>query len=175
MKTKQFKQTAKVGVAGSFFNQLMSNNSSIPVVGKGATRLSFSDRHCYEVIEVSNDGKTVKMEALDAVADKTKHCDIGHQNWILNPTGRFTTVVWKFGAWRTIAKEVQYVDSYYAEYEKLSLEIGHKLAFAQMIQPLFNEDDNNLKFVEGKTKIKISYPKIRLLFGQKNYYYDWEF
>jgi len=32
---KQKIQRAKVGVAGSFFNQLMSNNASIPEVGKG--------------------------------------------------------------------------------------------------------------------------------------------
>ena len=41
---------------GSFFNYLMANNSIIPVVGKGATILLYSDRKVAEVIEVSKDG-----------------------------------------------------------------------------------------------------------------------
>src|SRR5690606_29571793 len=43
MKTS-FQQKAKIGQAGSFVNQLMANNSSIPEVGKGATVLMYTDR-----------------------------------------------------------------------------------------------------------------------------------
>jgi len=46
------KQNRKIGVAGGFINQMMGNNSSIPVVGKGCTILHYSDRSAYEVIEV---------------------------------------------------------------------------------------------------------------------------
>lgn len=49
----------------------MGNNQTIPVVGEGATSLHYSDRTCYEVIEVSEDLKTVKLEALDAEWDRT--------------------------------------------------------------------------------------------------------
>jgi hypothetical protein len=67
MKTKtKFQQRAKVGVAGSFHNQLMSNNATLPEVGKGATELHYTDRTCYEVIEVSEDKMTVKLERLEA-------------------------------------------------------------------------------------------------------------
>lgn len=70
----------------------MSNNASLPVVGKGATQLHYSDRSCYEVIEVSKDGKTVILEYLEAKWDSTKQGGQGHQNWILEPTGQHKTL-----------------------------------------------------------------------------------
>jgi hypothetical protein len=89
MTNSNFKQRAKVGVAGSFFNQLMSNNQSIPEVGKGATEMHYTDRTCYEVVEVSEDLKTVRLQYLDAKWDKTKEGGMGHQNWILEPRDQF--------------------------------------------------------------------------------------
>lgn len=169
-----FKQTAKVGVAGSFFNQLMSNNSSIPEIGKGATRMSYSDRHAYEVVEISRDGKTVKLEALNAEHDKTKEGGQGHQNWILKPTGQFTTITWRNGAWRSIYSVVEFVDGYYEKFEKYESEVGYKKAHEEMIKPLLI-DNGQLGLVQGKTKIKKSYPKMNILFGRREYYYDWEF
>ena len=59
---------------------MMSNNISIPEVGKGATQLHYSDRTCYEVIEVSKDGMSAKLEALDAEWDKSLPGGEGHQN-----------------------------------------------------------------------------------------------
>ena len=107
MKNTQFVQKAKVGVAGNFFNQLMSNNASTPEVGRGATEMHYTDRTCYEVISVSDDLKTVRLEALDAEIDPAylkslngRDCT-GHQNWIFKPTGRFLTVVYRHGAWRS--------------------------------------------------------------------------
>ena len=123
-------QKAKVGVAGSFFNQLMSNNCTIPEVGKGATQMHYTDRTCYEVVNVSEDGKGATLEVLDAVADTSKYCEIGHQNWILNPTGRFVEIRWRHGAWKV----------------KTTLH-------------------------DGST----SWDKIRIIFGCKDYYYDWSF
>ena len=173
-KKETFRQRAKVGVAGSFNNQLMANNSTLPVVGKGATEMHYTDRSCYEVIEVSKDYKTVKLEELSARHDKSKEGGMGHQNWILEPTGRFIHVYWKYGAWRTKKVEVLYEDAYYEAYEKRKREIGHKEAYAEMIAPLF-DGNGNLKFVEGKTKQKTNWDKMKLLFGVKDYHYDWEF
>lgn len=104
-------QKHKVGEAGSFINQMMSNNSSLPVVGKGATEMLYSDRRCYEVIEVSEDGKTVKLEVLDAVyAGKKGEAQIGHQDWKFEPTGRYFNIVWRNGAWRTIHTEYHFTE-----------------------------------------------------------------
>lgn len=166
MKNTQFKQTAKVGVAGSFFNQLMSNNSSIPEVGKGATEMLYSDRNCYEVISVSDDFKTVRLEVLDAEADKAFKCDIGHQNWILKPTGRFITVSYRHGAWRQKSQKVMFT-------EKYAETLGNKFHGSEDYNKVFV--DGEMVVVEGITELKTEWHKINLLFGRKDYYYDWSF
>jgi len=123
-------QKAKVGTDGSLINQIMSNNSSTPEVGKGATQMHYTDRTCYEVVEVSADGKSARLQYLEAECDPILGGGHGHQNWILKPTERFVTVVWRHGAWRTVGKDL-----------------------------------------DGKPV----YTKINIIFGVKDYYYDWSF
>lgn len=167
MKTLVKRQKAKVGVAGSFFNQLMSNNSSVPVVGKGATQMHYTDRSCYEVIEVSDDGKIVKMEALDAeFAGEAGTAQMGHQNWILKPTGRFTTVAWRHGAWRQKSQKVMFTE----EYAKT---LNGKFHGSEDYKKCFV--DGEMVVVEGITELKTEWHKINILFGTKEYYYDWSF
>lgn len=173
MKTTIKKQRRKVGVAGSFFNQLMSNNSSVPVVGKGATRLHYSDRSCYEVVEVSADGKMVKLEALTAKHDKTKEGGMGHQNWVLEPTGNFCIVVWRHNAWRIKGSEVTYTKEYIEKQGKggrLSSGLTEEQRLAIYAGEVFPQNA-----LEGITERKDTYSKINILFGQKDYYYDWSF
>lgn len=164
-------QKSPIGVAGSLMNQLMSNNSTLPVVGKGATIMHYSDRSVCEVIEVSEDGLTVKCECLNAIHDKTKEGGIGHQNWIFEPTGNFFTLIWRNGAWRRPCSQIVFEESYYKEYESQPYSIER---WKEFIEPLFN-GDTHLTLVPGKTKIKKSYPKVNILFGEKDYHYDWEF
>lgn len=64
MKANQKVQRRKVGVAGSFQNQMMGNNATEPKVGEGATILSYSDRSAYEVIWVSEDGNECRIRAM---------------------------------------------------------------------------------------------------------------
>lgn len=168
MKTAEFKQTAKVGVAGSLINQLMGNNSSLPVVGKGATVMSYSDRHVYEVVEVSEDMKRVKLESLNAVGDPSKKNDIGHQNWIFE---HFTEIVWRNGSWKSERNIVEFDKAYYEDYESQPYS---QERWEEMIKPLF-DNKSDLIFVEGKTVKKKKYDRISILFGQKDYYYDWSF
>ena len=163
---KQFKQKAKVGVAGLFQNQMMGNNSTLPEVGKGATQLHYSDRSCYEVIEVSEDFKTVKLECLDAEWDRTKANGQGHQNWILKPTGQYITVVWKWGAWRIKGQKIMFTEQYA---EKL----GSKFYGSEDYEKC--HAGGKLIVVEGITELVTEYNKISLLFGVKDYHYDWEF
>lgn len=173
METQVKRQKAKVGVAGSFINQMMKNNSSLPEVGKGATRLHYSDRTCYEVIEVSKDGKTVKLEALDAVADKSAPLEQGHQNWILNPTGHFSTIVWRHNAWRFKVEVITFTKEFCEKHEGVSsyarqLTEEQKLAvYAGNVRPQ--------NVVEGITELVTEYNKVNILFGTKDYYYDWSF
>lgn len=167
MKTTEKRQRAKVGVAGSFQNQMMSNNASVPVVGKGATIMLYSDRHCYEVIEVSLDGKAVKLEALDAeYAGLPGTAQMGHQNWILKPTGRFTTVLWRHKAWRQKSQKVMFTEEY-AE------TLGPKFHSSEDYKKCFV--DGEMIVAEGITHLVTEYHKINILFGVKNYHYDWSF
>ena len=164
--TTEKRQRHKVGVAGSFQNQMMANNSSLPEVGKGATRLHYSDRSCYEVIEVSEDGKTVKLEALDAEWDKTKEGGMGHQNWILNPTGRFLTVQWRHNAWRVKSQKVMFTEKYA---ETLGASFYESEDYKKVMV------DGEMVVVDGITELKTEWYKINILFGVKDYHYDWEF
>jgi len=159
-------QRSKVGEPGLLTNQLMANNSSEPVVGKGATILHYSDRTCAEVIEVSPDGKTVKLETLQAQWDRTKPGGQGHQNWILKPTGQFITVRYMRGAWRQKVQEVVFTD----EYAKT---IGPKFFESEDYKKVYV--DGELIVVPGITRLKTEYHRVRILFGVKDYHYDWEF
>lgn len=175
METTTFRQKAKIGVAGSFFNQLMANNASLPEVGKGATQLHYTDRTCYEVIEVSKDHKTVKLEILDAKADPTKENGMGHQNWILEPTGQFITVVWRHNAWRVKSNVVKFTK----EFREKAEQAGHfspaRFLTDEQRQAVYGDDILPRNVVEGITKAAVQYEKIQLIFGRKDYYYDWSF
>jgi hypothetical protein len=126
MKNANKTQRLSLSTTGSFFNYLMANNSSIPVVGEGATILLYSDRKVADVIEVSKDGKKVVIEHLNA---KNISKQFGEQDWEFSPSGIKQTIVWRNNSWK--------------------IEMN----------------------IDG---IKV-YEKINILFGAKNYYYDYSF
>jgi hypothetical protein len=173
MKTIEFKQSKKVGVAGSFINQMMGNNTSLPEVGKGATLLHYSDRTCYEVLEVSEDRLTARLEALDAEWDKSLGGGEGHQNWILKPTGNFCTVVWRNNAWRIKRTEITFTKAFKEEH-KDAISFARLLTEKQRIA-VYQGKVRPVNVVEGITERKTVYHKISILFGVKDYYYDWSF
>lgn len=156
----------------SFINWMMSSNQTLPEVGKGATILHWTDRSIYEVIEVSKDGKTVKLEYLDAEWDSSKSGGEGHQNWIFKPTGRYFFVSWRNNSWKTKCTEIVYTE----EFKKTST----TFALAKSLTPeqhkaVYDGDVVPKNVVEGITREKISYTPINILFGVKDYYYDWSF
>ncbi len=177
----QFTQKAKVGVAGSFINQMMSNNNSIPEVGKGATLLMYSDRYVYEVVEVSKDLKTVKLESLEARIDPEylkslngRGC-MGHQNWLLEPTGNFSTVVWRHNAWRSKSKVIVFTKEFVEQAEKKEIYSYAQLLTPEQREQVYGGNPRPQNVVPGITKEKFEYHKKNLLFGVKDYYYDWSF
>lgn len=174
METK-FRQKAKVGVAGSFFNQLMANNASLPKVGEGATELHYTDRTCYEVIEVSDDYKTVKLECLEAYADPTKENGMGHQNWLFERTGQFMTVVWRQGAWRIKKNVVKFTKEFKEKAERAGCFSPSALLTETQLLAVYGDDVRPRNVVEGITRAAVEYSKIRIIFGKKDYYYDWSF
>jgi hypothetical protein len=174
------RQTAKVGVAGSFFNQLMSNNDTLPQVGQGATELHYTDRSVYEVVEVSEDGNTCKIESLQAVANPETANGHGHQNWIFKPTGHYKTLVWRKDAWYQKYVEVVFEPSFVKKCRAEGIDyIGMHLRKnnPELANQIWGTEGRPYpqNVVAGYTKAKTSYQKIKILFGQKDYYYDWSF
>lgn len=174
MKTNvKFQQRSKVGVAGSFINQMMANNASIPEVGKGATLLLYTDRTCYEVIEVSEDKQTVKLEELDAEADHSMPLEVGHQNWILKPTGRYITVQWRGKQWKRVTEKITFTKAWKDAHPQYA-SIARSLTEAQR-EEIYQGTPFPSKVVKGITRLKKEYTPVKLIFGRKDYYYDWSF
>lgn len=170
-------QTARVGAAGSFFNQIMANNATTPEVGKGATQLHYTDRTCFEVIEVSPDGSTARLEYLQAAPLSS---NIGHQNWELKPTGRFLTVTWRKNAWYIVGKEIVFTAQFRRECESRgAVFIAQFLRKTdpELADKIWGTEGHTMpqNVINGVTKEKKCYTKIKIIFGVKDYYYDWSF
>lgn len=173
-RNSEFRQHHKVGVAGNFINQMMANNDTLPEVGKGATELHYSDRTCYEVIEVSEDFKTVKMECLEAKAARP-NLPMGHQEWVFEPTGNFFTLVWRHGAWRVKTEVVRFTKAFTANAEKNGHFATGRALTPEQHTAVYAGDVRPQNVVPGITEKKFEYSKMNILFGQKDYRYDWEF
>ncbi len=157
------KQVVKLSPnAGSLVNYLMGNNSSLPVVGEGATLLSYTDRRACEVVSVSEDSRTVTLESLTAIrTDKNGMSE--DQDYRYEPTGNQFTIVWRNSAWRRDCTEIWYTDE--------ALNMDWKERKAKCIDP----ETGMPKLVPGLTFIKKSYPKISIVFGVKQAYHDFSF
>jgi hypothetical protein len=162
---KEFKQKQlKPGTqTGSFINMMMSGNSSIPEVGKGATVLSWTDRHAYEVIEVSKDGRRVIVqqyipERIDS--NGMSECrDYKYEKLVETKE----VVVWKWGAWH---------------FERDVLEVLDEGAFCSRPREEIDasyDEYGMLKHQEGLTKWVKRYPKVSILFGKREKYHDFTF
>lgn len=62
-----------------------------PVVGQGATRLMYSDRHACTVIDISESGKTVTVQDDTATRiDSNGQSDAQEYSYTQNPQGEIT-------------------------------------------------------------------------------------
>jgi hypothetical protein len=161
------KQTAKL--SGSFVNYLMGNNSSTPIVGEWATICLYSDRQVAKVTEVSKDGKRVVIQNYHTRGVGENLC-MGHQSWEHYPSDNFETLIYRQGEWRIENKSLHFEDKWYKAFE----ESGQK--WSEWVDGLniWNED-NDLNYIEGITRIKTTYRKISIMFGVCDYHYDWTF
>ena len=157
------KQTVKLdGNVGSLQNYLMGNNATLPVVGEGATILSYTDRRCCEVISVSENGKRVVLEDYNAIrTDKNGMSE--DQQYRYELTGQQFTIVWRNGAWRRECVGIEFTDA--------ALEMDYD----ERLQKCFDPTTKLPILVDGLTVIKKSYPKVSVLFGVKRAYYDYSF
>jgi hypothetical protein len=172
MKTNsEFKQKGKrIGSAGGFFNQLMSHNSSVPVVGEGATMLYHSDRHAYEVLEVNEKEKSCVIQRYEPQrTDKLGMSDSQSYKYE-KLVGSPETLYWKYGAWRMKSQSIVFTDE-----ARENFSTGPKLHEAyKAAGGTYNGVFAN-KEIEGLTKKKVSWDKVNIIFGMKQEYYDYSF
>lgn len=173
MKTNiEFKQKGKrVGAAGGFFNQLMSHNSTVPVVGKGATKLMYSDRHAYEVLEVNEKEKSCVLDRYNPKRIDNLGMSDSQSYEYKELSGNPFKLYWKYGAWRTKAVTAQFTDEFHAKYPNATaLHNAYKELGGE-----YNFNSFPCTIIEGVTKKKTNWYKMNIIFGTKQEYYDFSF
>ena len=179
MKTAVKRQTRKVGVAGGFINQMMGNNATQPEVGKGATILSYSDRHAYEVTEVAEDGLSCVIREMDTKNIGEAYGDERYE-YASNEENHTYNLRWneKRACWGKVGSSVQIIK---ALAKKLDKQYGFGwtkfLPNGVDYSDLFikeNEDNfyNQMKVVKGITKEYKNFEKISIIFGVMEQYRD---
>lgn len=182
MNTQTKQQTRKVGVAGGFINQLMGNNTSEPVLGQGATILYYSDRAAYEVIEVSEDGMSCVIRAMDCKNVGKCYGDEQYE-YKSNPNGVELNLEWnaRKGCWGQIWYEVEIIKALRKKYEKehgydyMSILLkDHGLnSYDELYEdPEADNLQNPQKIIKGLTKEYKNFRKISVIFGVMEEYRD---
>ena len=171
MKTQ--KRTLKT--TGSFFNWMMGNNNSMPIVGKGATVLCWTDRHAYEVLEVSEDQTECKIQKYAPKRlDKSgmSECqDYEYKELI----GNIKNLVWKDskgGGWFSKYEVIEFIPKFVKNCGETF--VVNSLTKEQR-KEIYQGECYPQKVVEGITKSYTRYSKINILFGVKEEYYDFSF
>jgi hypothetical protein len=179
MTTTLVQKGKRVGAAGSFINQMMSNNDTVPTVGEYCTFLSYTDRSVGIIREWNPDTLTVKIETCNTRADRSAvvgELPMGHQNWIHEPSGYFTVLTFRKDGWYAIGTENVYTKEFLA-----TLPAGmyagmwmrkHNMDLHRQVYP---EGCVHPVLVEGVTRAKKTYSKYNVIFNVCDYYYDWSF
>jgi hypothetical protein len=153
---------------GSLMNLVMGNNDTLPQVGKGCTLLMWTDRHAYEVMEVSEDSKRVVIQKyVPKRLDTNAYSE--NQNYEYSTlSGSCDVIVWKWGAWRRENKTIQFTE----EYAKT---IGPSFFGSEEHAILYPNNATHPILIDGKTELKVSYEKVNIIWGVKDEYYDYSF
>ena len=176
METQAKKQTRKVGVAGGFFNQIMGNNSTLPEVGKGATILMYSDRHAYEVIEVSEDGSKCVIREMDTKNIGESYGDERYE-YSSNENNITKNIEWneKKRCWGEVTYSIEVIRSLA---NKLYKQYGFgwteflPVPKEDIIDPDGDPCYTTYKLVEGVTKKYKNFHKVSIIFGVMEEYRD---
>jgi len=156
---------------GSLFNHLMSNNESVPVVGKGATVLYWTDRHAYEVLEVNEEKKTCVIQRYDPKRTDNLGMSDSQDYEYKELTGPKITLYYKWGAWRSKSRQITFTDEVRKEFADNSSKLheAYKYAGGEYIDALI------VTVIPGLTKEHYEYDKVNIIFGVKKEYYDFSF
>lgn len=181
------RQFRKVGVAGGFFNQLMGNNATEPKVGEGATTLSYSDRHAYDVTWVSEDGLECKIRPCKCTFVGSGYGDERY-TYEPDPEAGETLIRWnpKRSKWQIVSKRRQIVKArmkeLQAKYGDWTWKDGLKPEFGVEFDDIvYHEGDaeycewsawNQYKLIPGLTKDYEVLTDISIIFGTREQYRD---
>lgn len=164
--SKNRKQKSNINQAGSFMNNLMSNNQTLPKAGEYATILHYSDRDVAIVKEVSSDYKTVVIEDCHF----THGWDGYAKDYSLS--GHSRTIVWKHGKWRQVTSVVEFEKSFLESIPVSSVAAWLKKNNPELFEKIYGEHVWPCNVVEGVTRIKKEYAPVRILFGKADGYRD---
>ena len=172
---QQVKQQSKsITTSGSLINWAMSNNQSLPVVGKGATECMWSDRHAYEVLEVSKDGKTVIIDQYNPKrVDNLGMSDCQAYEY-KELQGNPRTVVWFRGKWRFLGSEIVYTDAFKKEHAEDTWFLSKSLTPEQKLA-VYGGEPMPQNVVEGITRKKVVRHPVNIIWGLLDEHYDFSF
>jgi hypothetical protein len=174
MKSTAQHQRLSLKNTGSFINLMMGNNSTLPAVGAGATILLYSDRHAYQVLWVSSDRQACEIARCKAKRTDQNGCSEMQEYDYSELYDWTTTLIWKNDAWRQEIKTIEFVPAYYKLFEQASSGLSgseYMKVYKEYFASLRDENDQ-LLFIEGKTKRKTSYSPVNILFRTQEEYYD---
>jgi len=175
MKTsKEFRQKGKrIGSAGGFFNQLMSHNASVPVVGEGATEIMYSDRHAYEVLEVDEAKKTCVIQRYNPKRIDNLGMSDSQDYEYKELVGPKINLVYRWGSWKKVGSEIRFTDEARKKYGEFGPKIHEAYKAAGGKYGEFHPFP--VTEIEGMTKKHKSYHTMSIIFGVKREYYDFSF
>jgi len=172
------RQTRKVGVAGGFVNQMMGNNITLPVVGKGATLLSYSDRSAYEVIETNEDQSSCVIRQMNCKYVGSGYGDEQYE-YTSDENGCTSTVEWseKKQCWGITYKKVEVIKALlnrlFAEFSyNWSSNLPNGVKYDDLIEGEYMGVNTKLKLVKGITKEYKKFHKQSIIFGVMEQYRD---
>lgn len=183
MKNSKKIQKQSISKTGSFVNFLMGNNSALPVVGKGATKLMWSDRHAYEVVWVNEDrSECIIQEYIKKRIDKNGMSESQAYEY-KELDGLDRKVVWRNkqgGKWCFEVKEINFIPKWIKEVHEKTGNFGYakSLSTVDYKEIYFKNGEhsqNPIKVVKGITKEYTRYYPVNILFGVKESYYDFTF
>jgi hypothetical protein len=159
---------------GSFYNWLMANNQSEPIVGAGATQMMWSDRHAFEVTWVSADKTECIIKRYDVKRiDNYGMGDCQEYEYKDLVEGSERKLVWKSkngGCWCMEVNELNWTPEYMRKTMKgYVLDVLTKEEYEAVF------GNGPMQFVEGITRYTKKYYPINILFGVKKEYYDFSF
>ena len=169
------KQTQSINSSGSFVNWLMSNNSTLPEVGKGATVNGWSDRYAYQVVYVSKDQSECVIQRCDSIRIDKNGMSESQEYDYSQLTQDVKTLVWrkkKGGCWCIKSKEVRFSP-------KFQQECGNEFPVYALTdeqkEAVYGDSHFPANVVDGITKEYTNYTKINITFGVMREYRDFSF